>query len=194
MPFATFATDNWIFIWLALSKLSIIPWVRARERCLTVQLGKAGLGQTHAPSTPAIPLQEQKRECTEAWPFQWDQQDTDNLFLFYKQMYLFYFSICFFLESLNSVVKVHNWQGETRTERQFSTQSPLKSQGDTAVSLTASHTNAAPLTSCYQAHTWWQLQPQHPTLHFRNWWRNLWDLCKKELRWQRQPADKKDAS
>lgn len=89
MPFATFATDNWIFIWVALSKLSIIPWVRARERCLTVQLGKAGLGQTHAPSTPAIPLQEQKRECTGAWPFQWDQQDTDNLFLFYKQMYLF---------------------------------------------------------------------------------------------------------
>lgn len=118
----------------------------------------------------------------------------DNLFLFYKQMYLFYFSICFFLESLNSVVKVHNWQGETRTERQFSTQSPLKSQGDTAVSLTASHTNAAPLISCYQAHTWWQLQPQHPTFRFRNWWSNLWDLCKKELRWQRQPADKKDAS
>lgn len=51
MPFAMFATDNWIFIWLALSKLRFILW--ARERCLTAPLRKGGLGQTHTLSTPA---------------------------------------------------------------------------------------------------------------------------------------------
>lgn len=70
-----FATTKWChllrllqtigFLSGLLSKLSIIPWARAGERCLTAPPRKAGLGQTHTPSTPAIPPQEQKRECRE---------------------------------------------------------------------------------------------------------------------------------
>lgn len=152
MPFAMFATDNWIFIWLALSKLSIIPWVRARENCLIVQLSKAGLGQTHSlhPSHPS-PGAENGVHRSLTIPVgpagHWQFAP-----LLWADVPL-YFSICFFLlESLNSVVKIHNWQArEDRwTERQIYTPSPLQSQGDTAVPLIMPYTNAAPLISCYQ--------------------------------------------
>lgn len=121
MPFAMFATDNWIFIWLALSKLSIIPWVRARENCLIVQLSKAGLGQTHSlhPSHP-FPGAEKGVHRSLTIPVgpagHWQFAP-----LLWADVPL-YFSICFFLlESLNSVVKIHNWQGRIDEQKGRST-------------------------------------------------------------------------
>lgn len=114
MPFAVFVTDNWIFIWLALSKLSIIPWVRARERCFTAKESCTGSGSCSLhPSHPSPGAEKGVyRSLTIPVGPAGHWQFAPLLWAYVP----LYFSICFFLESLNSVVKVHDWQGDTWTE------------------------------------------------------------------------------
>lgn len=153
MPFAVFVTDNWIFIWLALSKLSIIPWVRARERCFTAKESCTGSGSCSLhPSHPSPGAEKGVyRSLTIPVGPAGHWQFAPLLWAYVP----LYFSICFFLESLNSVVKVHDWQGDTWTESLILNHLwNLRVTGCTTHPI--SH-QSAPRISCYQAHTWWQL-------------------------------------
>lgn len=151
MPFAMFATDNWIFIWLALSKLSIIPWVRARENCLIVQLSKAGLGQTHSlhPSHPSPGAEKGVHRSLTIPVGPAGHLTICSSFMSrctFVLQYLFFSPGEFKLSGENTqLTREDRW-----TERQIYTPSPLQSQGDTAVPLIMPYTNAAPLISCCQ--------------------------------------------
>lgn len=122
MPFALLQTTG-LIIWLVLSKFSIVPWIRTKERHLTY--GKLYWVRPMLPP-PQQSLPRSRKGS--AWEPDHAGETTRTIWQFAPILQAdvaFHFSTSFFLKCLNSVVKVCNWQGNIWTESHFKTRSSL---------------------------------------------------------------------